>query len=132
MLPEVISGSIGLTDVVSPIRRLCPRHPTDHAGSENIDLQNRTVTLSPDSPPAAGAALRLPGGRVGGITSFYGMPGMLDTRCRFAHWPMRSSCESNHSLPGRSRRGNRRGTAPQAGDVVVSAEGFQEWKWSRR
>ena len=25
MLPEVISGSIGLTDVVSPIRRLCPR-----------------------------------------------------------------------------------------------------------
>src|SRR5260370_40754040 len=25
MLPEVISGSIGLTNVVSPIRRLCPR-----------------------------------------------------------------------------------------------------------
>jgi len=25
MLPEVISGSIGLTDVVSPIRRICPR-----------------------------------------------------------------------------------------------------------
>jgi hypothetical protein len=25
MLPEIISGSIGLTNVVSPIRRLCPR-----------------------------------------------------------------------------------------------------------
>ncbi len=25
MLPEVISGSIGPADVVSPIRRLCPR-----------------------------------------------------------------------------------------------------------
>src|SRR5437868_14319960 len=25
MLPEFISGSIGLTNVVSPIRRLCPR-----------------------------------------------------------------------------------------------------------
>ena len=25
MLPEVISGSIGLTDIVSPIRHLCPR-----------------------------------------------------------------------------------------------------------
>ena len=25
MLPEVISGSIGILDVISPIRRLCPR-----------------------------------------------------------------------------------------------------------
>ncbi len=33
MLPEVISSSIGITDVVSPIRRLCPRIPSGDARS---------------------------------------------------------------------------------------------------
>jgi NADH dehydrogenase len=42
MLPEVISGSIGLTDVVSPIRRLCPRTQLIMREVENIDLENRT------------------------------------------------------------------------------------------
>ena len=51
MLPEVISGSIGLTDVVSPIRRLCPRTQLIMREVENIDLQNRTVTVSPGFRP---------------------------------------------------------------------------------
>src|SRR5919106_2236314 len=42
MLPEVISGSIGLTDVVSPIRRLCPRTKLVMRDVEAIDLRNRT------------------------------------------------------------------------------------------
>jgi len=79
MLPEVISGSIGLTDVVSPIRRLCPRTQLIMREVENIDLQNRTVTLSPGFRPRR---LELPYDylviALGGVTSFYGMPGMLE------------------------------------------------------
>jgi NADH:ubiquinone reductase (H+-translocating) len=86
MLPEVISGSIGLTDVVSPIRRLCPRTQLIMREVENIDLQNHTVTVSPGFRPRR---LELPYDylviALGGVTSFYGMPGMLE-----------------HSLPFRS------------------------------
>src|SRR3954469_20868959 len=53
MLPEVISGAIGLTDVVSPIRRLCPRTNLVMREVEAIDLENRTVTLSPGFRPVA-------------------------------------------------------------------------------
>ena len=52
MLPEVISGSIGLTDVVSPIRRLCPRTRLVMREVESIDLERRTVTVSPASVPS--------------------------------------------------------------------------------
>src|SRR3954451_17216283 len=52
MLPEVISGAIGLTDVVSPIRRLCPRTNLVMREVEAIDLENCTVTLSPGFRPA--------------------------------------------------------------------------------
>src|SRR5882762_595 len=52
MLPEVISGSIGLTDVVSPIRRLCPRTRLVMREVEAIDLDVRTVTVSPGFRPA--------------------------------------------------------------------------------
>jgi NADH:ubiquinone reductase (H+-translocating) len=39
MLPEVISGSIGLTNVVSPIRRLCPCTNLIMREVEDIDLK---------------------------------------------------------------------------------------------
>src|SRR5689334_8738123 len=57
MLPEVISGSIGLTDVVSPIRRLCPRTQLVMREVEDIDLTNRVVTVSPGFRPRQ---LRIP------------------------------------------------------------------------
>ena len=47
MLPEVISGSIGLTNVVSPIRRLCPRTNLIMREIEDIDLQKQIVSISP-------------------------------------------------------------------------------------
>src|SRR6201998_378334 len=47
MLPEVISGSIGLTNVVSPIRRLCPRTNLIMREVEVIDLKNKTVSVGP-------------------------------------------------------------------------------------
>jgi NADH dehydrogenase len=51
MLPEVISGSIGLTNVVSPIRRLCPRVNLIMREAEEIDLTNQVVTISPGFRP---------------------------------------------------------------------------------
>ncbi|HXX68070.1 MAG TPA: FAD-dependent oxidoreductase [Polyangiaceae bacterium] len=46
LLPEVIAGSIGLFDVVSPIRRLLPKTEVHVREVESIDLQARTVTTS--------------------------------------------------------------------------------------
>lgn len=46
MLPEIISGSIGILDTVSPIRRLLPGTTLFVRDVEAIDLRQRTVTLS--------------------------------------------------------------------------------------
>ena len=79
MLPEVISGSIGLTDVVSPIRRLCPRTHLVMREVEEIDLKNRVITVSPGFRPRQ---LKIPYDylviALGEVTNFYGMPGMLE------------------------------------------------------
>jgi NADH:quinone reductase (non-electrogenic) len=47
LLPEVISGTIGLTDVVAPLRRLLRRTDVHVRDVEGIDLEARTVTLAP-------------------------------------------------------------------------------------
>src|ERR1700745_1427803 len=79
MLPEVISGSIGLTNVVSPIRRLCPRTNLIMREVEDIDLKNQIVTVSPGFRPRP---LELPYDylviALGEVTNFYGLPGMLE------------------------------------------------------
>jgi len=79
MLPEVISGSIGITDIVSPIRLLCPRTHLVMREVEEIDLGRRVVTVSPGFHPRR---LELPYDHLvialGGITNFYGMPGMFE------------------------------------------------------
>jgi NADH dehydrogenase len=46
LLPEVITGTIGLLDVVSPIRRLLPKTELHVREVESIDLARRTVTTS--------------------------------------------------------------------------------------
>jgi NADH:ubiquinone reductase (H+-translocating) len=46
MLPEVISGSIGILDTITPIRRLCPNTNLYTREIESIDLRNRIVTTS--------------------------------------------------------------------------------------
>ena len=79
MLPEVISGSIGLTDVVSPIRRLCRRTKLVMRKVEEIDLENRTVTLSPGfRPRRMEMSFDYLVIGLGGVTNFYGMPGMVE------------------------------------------------------
>jgi NADH dehydrogenase len=47
LLPEVISGSIGLTDVVTPLRSLLPGTQVHVREVESIDLAARTVTTAP-------------------------------------------------------------------------------------
>jgi NADH dehydrogenase len=79
MLPEVISGSIALMDVVCPIRRLCPRTNLVMREVEDIDLRNKIVTVSPGFRPRQ---KQIPYDylviALGEVTNFYGMPGMLE------------------------------------------------------
>ena len=77
MLPEVLSGSIGLLDVITPIRRLCPRTTLYTRTIESIDLANHRVT----APAGFGSQqyaleydhLVL---ALGNVTSFAGQPGL--------------------------------------------------------
>jgi NADH dehydrogenase len=84
MLPEVISGSIGLTNVVSPIRRFCPRTNLVMRDVEDIDLRNQVVTISPGFLPRQ---LELKYDRLvialGNVTNFYGMPGLIENALPF-------------------------------------------------
>src|SRR5580658_7389741 len=84
MLSEVISGSLGLADVVSPIRRLCPRTNLVTREIEDIDLANKVVTVSPGFRPRQ---LKLHYDylviALGNVTNFYGMPGMLENALPF-------------------------------------------------
>src|SRR6202030_4047775 len=84
MLPEVISGSIGLTNVVSPIRRFCPRTNLVMRDVEDIDLKNQIVTISPGFRPRH---LQLKYDHLvialGRITNFHGMAGMMENAMPF-------------------------------------------------
>src|SRR5262245_38301002 len=52
MLPEVISGSIGIADTISPIRRLCPRTALYTREIEGIDLKKKRVMVTMGSGSA--------------------------------------------------------------------------------
>src|SRR5262249_6850573 len=77
MLPEVISGSIGLLDTVSPLRRLLPRADIHVREVESIDLKNRTITTGagfrPHSHTIEYDHLVL---AVGNVTDFRGLRGL--------------------------------------------------------
>jgi NADH dehydrogenase len=51
LLPEVISGSVQLNHVISPIRRLARSARLYTREVEAIDIDNRTVTLTPGAKP---------------------------------------------------------------------------------
>jgi NADH dehydrogenase len=84
MLPEVISGSIGLTNVVSPIRRLCPRTNLIMGEVEDIDLKRQIVIISPGFRPRQ---LELKYDHLvitlGTVTNFHGMPGLIENAMPF-------------------------------------------------
>src|SRR6201990_2861580 len=84
MLPEIISGSIGLTKDVSPIPRLCPRTNLIMREVRDINLQDQIVTISPGFRPRH---LQLKYDylviALGSITNFHGMPGMMENAMPF-------------------------------------------------
>jgi NADH dehydrogenase len=77
MLPEVISGSIGLTDVVSPLRRLLPHTEIHVREVESVDLDRRVVVTAPGFLPHTHEIhydhLVL---GLGNVTDFRGLPGL--------------------------------------------------------
>ncbi len=77
MLPEVISGSIGLTDVVSPIRCLLPGTELHVRDVEAIDLEAKIVLTSPGFHPHPH---EIPYDHLvvalGNVTDFRGLPGL--------------------------------------------------------
>ena len=86
MLPEVISGSIGILDTITPIRRLCPRTNLYTRTIEGIDLKRRQVVT------AAGLGsqpLDLPYDQLvialGNVSSFAGQPGLAEHALPFKY-----------------------------------------------
>jgi len=79
MLPEVISGSVGLADTVSPIRRLVPKARLHMRDVEAVDLAAKTVTCSPGFRPRP---LVLEYDHLvialGNVTDFPGMTGLAE------------------------------------------------------
>jgi NADH:quinone reductase (non-electrogenic) len=79
MLPEVISGSIGITDVVSPIRRLVKRTQLHMRDVEAIDIERKVVIANPGFRPQAHLIpydhLVL---ALGSVTDFRGMRGLAE------------------------------------------------------
>ncbi len=51
MLAEVVSGSVGILDTVSPIRRMLPRTDLHVREVESIDIRNSTITTTPGFRP---------------------------------------------------------------------------------
>jgi len=86
MLPEVISGSIGILDTITPIRRLCPRTNLYTRAIESIDLRRKRVVA------AAGFGsqqLFLEYDHLvvalGNVTSFAGQPGLAEHALPFKY-----------------------------------------------
>src|SRR5919197_2065848 len=86
MLPEVISGSIGITDTITPIRRLCPNTNLYTRTIESIDLEHRGVAS------AAGFGSRQHHLHydhlviaLGNVTSFASQPGLAEYALPFKY-----------------------------------------------
>src|SRR5499433_3749897 len=86
MLPEVISGSIGILDTITPIRRLCPATNLYTRTIEKIDLERRCVSV------CAGFGSqhrRLPFDHLVialvNVTSFAGQPGLAEHALPFKY-----------------------------------------------
>ena len=86
MLPEVISGSIGILDTIAPIRRLCPHTNLYTREVESIDLQQRIVTTSAGFRPRPYKLeydyLVI---AMGNVTSFAGQAGLAEHALPFKY-----------------------------------------------
>ena len=86
MMPEVISGSIGILDTIAPIRRLCPNTNVYTREVESVDLENKVVTTSSGFRPRP-YQLRYDHLVIalGNITSFSGQPGLAEHALPFKY-----------------------------------------------
>jgi NADH dehydrogenase len=86
MLPEVISGSIGLVDTITPIRRLCPTTHLYTRTVERIDLERRRVVATAGF---GSRQLELEYDHLvvalGNVTSFAGQPGLAEHALPFKY-----------------------------------------------
>ena len=86
MLPEVISGSIGLLDTITPIRRLCPATNLYTRTIDCIDLERRSVSAGTGF---GGERLVLRYDHLvialGNVTSFAGQPGLAEYALPFRY-----------------------------------------------
>ncbi|MEO6391782.1 MAG: FAD-dependent oxidoreductase [Pyrinomonadaceae bacterium] len=77
MLAEVVSGSVGMLDTVSPIRRMLPRTDLHVREIEEIDTVNQKITTTPGFRPQANVIhydhLVL---ALGNVTDFRGLRGL--------------------------------------------------------
>lgn len=84
MLPEVISGEIGLLDTVSPLHGLLPRTRVYVREIESVDLERRVVRLQPGF---ARRIQELPFDHLvvalGNVTDFRGLPGLHEHAMSF-------------------------------------------------
>src|ERR1700739_1131453 len=93
MLPEIISGSIGPTNVVSPIRRLCPRTNLIMREVEGIDLGRQIVIVSPGFVPASCSSNTITwSSRSAPLPIFTACPARWKMQCRFGRLPTRWCC----------------------------------------
>jgi NADH dehydrogenase len=86
MLPEVVSGNVGMLDTVSPIRRLVPRTRLYVRDVERIDRGAKTVTLSPgfgDRPTVLSYDHLVVA--LGNVTDFRQVPGLHDHALPFKY-----------------------------------------------
>jgi NADH dehydrogenase len=86
MLPEVVSGSIGILDTITPIRRLCPRTDLYTRAIEEMDLGRRRVTLASG---VGSRQLQLEYDHLvialGNVTSFAGQQGLSEHALPFKY-----------------------------------------------
>ena len=126
MLPEVVSGSIGILDTITPIRRLCPRTDLYTRVIEEIDLGRHRVTL------AAGVGSRqLHLGydhlviALGNVTSFAGQPGLSEHALPFKYLGDALALR-NHAIHALEEADIERDSAARRGllTFVVAGGGF--------
>jgi NADH dehydrogenase len=79
MMPDVISGQVGIVDTIAPLRELCPRTNLMVREVESVDLRNKTVTLSSGFTPKP-SVLQYDHlvFAIGNVTDFRGMRGLAE------------------------------------------------------
>src|SRR5690349_15772137 len=84
LLAEVISGDIGLTDTINPLRRLLPRTQLFIRDVDGVDFEQKTVRLRPGFWPQARLLkydhLII---AMGTVTDFRGSRGLAEHALRF-------------------------------------------------